>query len=80
MVENNLAVSFDSDNPAVFNTSLSWQYQTVVAKMKLKKDVLPVSIKVGIDHSAQMHRSNPYIGQLMLLIQDNYLFWKNRVL
>jgi adenosine deaminase len=49
MMENNLAVSFNSDDPAVFNTSLSWQYRTVVAKMKLEKDVLLASIKAGID-------------------------------
>lgn len=49
MLENNVAVSFNSDDPAVFNTSLSWQYRTVVAKMKLDKSVLLASVKAAID-------------------------------
>lgn len=49
MMEQGLSLSFNSDDPAVFNTSLSWQYRTVVAKMKQPKDVLLASVEAGID-------------------------------
>ena len=49
MIANNISVTFNSDDPAVFNTSLSWQYRTVVAKMKRDKSVLLAAIKCGID-------------------------------
>mmetsp|Transcript_11399 Transcript_11399/g.18899 ORF Transcript_11399/g.18899 Transcript_11399/m.18899 type:complete len:427 (+) Transcript_11399:84-1364(+) len=49
MIENGLSVSFNSDDPAVFNTSLSWQYRTVIAKMKAKKEILLAATKAGID-------------------------------
>ena len=49
MIEHGIPVTFNSDDPAVFNTSLSWQYRTVVAKMKQSKDVLLASIRQGID-------------------------------
>lgn len=49
MIENNVSVSFNSDDPAVFNTSLSWQYRTVVAKMKQDKSILLAAIKGTID-------------------------------
>ena len=49
MMENDLSVSFNSDDPAVFNTSLSWQYRTVVGKMQQKKQVLLTAVKAGLD-------------------------------
>jgi adenosine deaminase len=49
MVQNGIPVSFNSDDPSVFNTSLSWQYRTVVSKMMLGKKVLLNSINDAID-------------------------------
>ena len=49
MMENNVSVGFNSDDPAVFNTSLAWQYRTVVAKMKQDKSTLLAAIKCSID-------------------------------
>jgi adenosine deaminase len=49
MIENGISVSFSSDDPAVFNTSLSWQYRTVIAKMKQKKETLLAAVEAGID-------------------------------
>lgn len=49
MMEKNISVTFNSDDPAVFNTSLCWQYRTVVAKMKQDKSVLLAAIQCGID-------------------------------
>jgi adenosine deaminase len=49
MLKNGIPISFNSDDPSVFNTSLSWQYRTVVAKMMLGKEVLLDSVKAAID-------------------------------
>lgn len=49
MLEHGVSVSFNSDDPAVFNTSLSWQYRTVVGKMKLQKETLVTSTRSAID-------------------------------
>lgn len=49
MMEHGVSVSFNSDDPAVFNTSLSWQYRTVVGKIKLQKETLVTSTQSAID-------------------------------
>jgi adenosine deaminase len=49
MLQHGISISFNSDDPAVFNTSLSWQYRTVIGKMMLRKEVLLDSVKAAID-------------------------------
>lgn len=49
MLQNNLRIGFNSDDPAVFDTSLSWQYRIALAKMKLSREALVQSIRDSID-------------------------------
>jgi adenosine deaminase len=37
-LENGLSLSLSSDDPAIFHTSLAWQYRTALVKMKLSKE------------------------------------------
>jgi len=49
MLENNLLVGFSSDDPAVFDTSLSWQYRIALAKIGLSRRDLVQTIRDSID-------------------------------
>jgi adenosine deaminase len=45
MRENGIAMSISADDPAVFHTSLAWQYRLVLAKMKLsRRDLLNMNM------------------------------------
>jgi len=48
MVANNLSVGLNSDDPAVFNTSLAWQLRIGLAKMKLSKEEIVRSVQESI--------------------------------
>ena len=49
MIEHGLSVSFNSDDPSVFHTSLAWQYRVALAKMELTRDHLVRSNLHAID-------------------------------
>jgi adenosine deaminase len=49
MLQNKLNIGFNSDDPAVFDTSLSWQYRIALAKMRLSREELVQSIRDSID-------------------------------
>lgn len=40
MMNNGIGISFNSDDPAVFNTSLTWQLRIASAKMGLDRDII----------------------------------------
>jgi adenosine deaminase len=44
-----IAFSFSSDDPAVFHTSLAWQYRVAIAKMGMSRQDLFQSILNAID-------------------------------
>jgi adenosine deaminase len=46
MLEHGVSFSFSSDDPAVFHTSLAWQYRIAVAKMGLTRETL---VKTNLD-------------------------------
>jgi adenosine deaminase len=49
MFNHGLSVGLNSDDPAVFDTSLTWQYRIAVGKMGLTKDCVCKSILNSID-------------------------------
>eukprot|EP00586_Coscinodiscus_wailesii_P006422 CAMPEP_0172489962 /NCGR_PEP_ID=MMETSP1066-20121228/20261_1 /TAXON_ID=671091 /ORGANISM="Coscinodiscus wailesii, Strain CCMP2513" /LENGTH=421 /DNA_ID=CAMNT_0013258201 /DNA_START=24 /DNA_END=1289 /DNA_ORIENTATION=- len=49
MHENNLKLSLNSDDPAVFDTSLTWQLRIATVKMGLKQDTITQMIYHAID-------------------------------
>ena len=49
MVKNEVPLSINSDDPAVFHTSLSWQYRVVLAKMGLDRETILQSNLHGIE-------------------------------
>jgi adenosine deaminase len=46
MIRNGVSISLNSDDPAVFHTSLSWQYRIALAKMSLSRQDL---IQMNLD-------------------------------
>jgi adenosine deaminase len=65
MIENGLSVSFNSDDPAVFNTSLSWQYRTVVAKMNQQRETLISGVLAAIDAAFCSDKQKRYLRSLI---------------
>lgn len=51
MIKNGLKVGFNSDDPAVFNTSLTWQLRIAVGKMGLSRKCISDSMIHAIDAS-----------------------------
>jgi adenosine deaminase len=49
MKEKGISFSFSSDDPAVFHTSLAWQYRVALAKMGMSRQDVFVSIMSAID-------------------------------
>ena len=49
MKERGISYSFSSDDPAVFHTSLAWQYRVALAKMGLSREELFISNMNAID-------------------------------
>jgi adenosine deaminase len=45
MLKHGISISFSSDDPAVFHTSLSWQYRIALAKMSLsRRDIVQMNL------------------------------------
>ena len=49
MLQNNILLGLNSDDPAVFDTSLTWQYRIALAKMGFSRDNLIQTIRNSID-------------------------------
>lgn len=51
MIENGLSVGINSDDPSVFDTSLTWQWRIALGKMGLTKAMLVKSLYDSIQSS-----------------------------
>ena len=47
--DNELSISFSSDDPAVFNTSLTWQYRIALKKMRWEEEDIMETLEAAIE-------------------------------
>jgi adenosine deaminase len=70
MLDQGVSLSFSSDDPAVFHTSLSWQYRTALAKMKTTPAELIRTNLDAIDAAFCSDKTKRGIKQLLVAFAD----------
>lgn len=61
--ENGLSVSLSSDDPAVFNTSLTWQYRMALKKMKWDKEDILKTLEDTVEAAFLSNREKAMLRQ-----------------
>ena len=61
--ENRLSVSLSSDDPAVFNTSLTWQYRMALKKMKWDKEDILETLEDTVEAAFLSNREKAMLRQ-----------------
>ncbi|GKY95171.1 hypothetical protein MPSEU_000480600 [Mayamaea pseudoterrestris] len=63
MKQRGISFSFSSDDPAVFHTSLAWQYRVAIAKMGMSREDLFRSIVNGIEAAFCSDATKTYLRE-----------------